>query len=229
MVKKQEFPIVFDLDGTLFDCRELTNQTFPLVIERLSEKYGEQLEIKCFQQYERFLGTVTEDIFAEILPNAGREIVNEAEHLLIEVEEELIPKAGKLYQGVEDTLAALKSQGYPLFIASNGSKEYVDFVLQDFRIHGFFDGVFSAGGQGTKTKSDLVAALIKNHGYTERGIMVGDRHSDMEAGTNSGLMTVGCTYGFGDEKEIGDADVKISAISELVDVVREIEEKQYEL
>jgi phosphoglycolate phosphatase len=226
MVKKQEFPIVFDLDGTLFDCKELTNQTFPLVIERLSEKYGEQLEIKRFQQYERFLGTVTEDIFAEILPNAGREIVNEAEQLLIEVEEELIPRAGRLYQGVEETLAELKSQGYPLFIASNGSKEYVDFVLRDFGIDGFFEGVFSAGGQGTKTKSDLVQALMKDHGYTGQGVMVGDRHSDMEAGANSGMMTVGCTYGFGDEEEIRDADVKISAISELVDVVREIEEKE---
>jgi phosphoglycolate phosphatase-like HAD superfamily hydrolase len=215
---KQHFPIIFDLDGTLFDCLELTNQTFPHVLDSLEAKYGDRIQIQRFSRYETFLGRVEEDIFAELLPGADKELLEEAQELLIDIEYKLIPEAGKLFDGVEKVLKELAAKGHPLFIASNGSKPYVHKVLESFSLREYFTGVYSAGEHQTESKNDLVGHLLKEHSLSGGGVMVGDRHSDMEAGKVNGLFTVGCLYGFGDEEETAGADVKIDRLEDLVEV-----------
>jgi phosphoglycolate phosphatase len=216
---QKRFPIIFDLDGTLFNCLELTNQTFPHVLDSLEEKYGESIQIERFSRYESFLGRVEEDIFSELLPGASKELLEEAQERLIAIEYKLIPKAGRLFNGVEKVLEELKTKGHPLFIASNGSKPYVHKVLEAFLLREYFTGVYSAGEHQTESKNDLVDYLLKEHSLKGEGVMVGDRHSDIEAGKVNGLFTVGCLYGFGGEDETADADVKIERVEELVGVV----------
>jgi phosphoglycolate phosphatase len=223
-MRNQKVPIIFDLDGTLFDCKELTNRTFPLVLQKLKERYSGRITIRSFEHYDIFLGIVTEEIFSKILPDADANIVREAEQLLIEAEHDLIPKSGKLFQGAEQTLRELFDRGHPLFIASNGSKEYVHKVLEAFSLKDFFTGVYSAGEHGTKTKVDLVQTLVETHELEGKAVMVGDRHSDMEAGRENGLTTVGCPYGFGSKDEIEDADHRIEGIEGLVGVIDGLEE-----
>jgi phosphoglycolate phosphatase len=209
-------PIIFDLDGTLFDCKDLTNQTIPHVLKELERKYSTKLHIQKFDRYDKFLGMVTEDIFAKLLPNAGEEIVKEAKQLLIDIELELIPKSGKLFQYVKQTLQELSNMQHPLFIASNGSKEYVHRVLEVFEIRNYFIDVYSAGEYETDSKTDLVKLLLKTHTLNGKCVMVGDRSSDIEAGRMNGLLTIGCQYGFGDEEEIINADFKIQSIKDLI-------------
>ncbi|WP_199880749.1 HAD family hydrolase [Bacillus massiliglaciei] len=217
-------PIIFDLDGTIFDCKELTNLTFPRTLEVLKERYSEELEMKIFPSYEHFLGMVTDDIFAILLPNADSEVIEEAEAILVDIEAEYIPKAGKLFPHVEDTLKALKNEGYPLYIASNGSKEYVHRVIEEFSLESYFVDLYSAGGQETRTKVELVAKLLDAY-PAKKGVMVGDRHSDIEAGKFNQLITIGCRYGFGDEKEIQDADYTVHHIQEILPIIKKQSEK----
>jgi phosphoglycolate phosphatase len=216
---QKKFPIIFDLDGTLFDCLELTNQTFPHVLDSLEAKYGDRIQIQRFSRYESFLGRVEEDIFSELLPGASKELLEEAQERLIDIEYELIPRAGRLFNGVENVLEALKAKGHPLFIASNGSKPYVHKVLEAFLLREFFTGVYSAGEHQTESKNDLVGHLLKEHSLKGEGVMVGDRHSDIEAGKVNGLFTVGCLYGFGGEYETAGADVRIERLEDLLGVV----------
>lgn len=224
-MKKEKYPIIFDLDGTLFNCKELTNQTFPLTLKKLESRHPNGIEIKYYPKYEQFLGTVTSDIFSQLLPNAGEDLIEEAEQILIDVEMELIPRSGKLYHGVEKTLKYLNESGFPLFIASNGSKEYVQKVVEVFSLRKYFSGLYSAGEQETKSKIDLVKLLLSSHSFEGNGVMVGDRHSDIEAGAMNHLTTVGCQYGFGDDEEIKLADVKIQSLNELIPIIKKLSEE----
>ncbi|MGG3563259.1 HAD-IA family hydrolase [Neobacillus rhizosphaerae] len=221
----EKFPVIFDLDGTLFDCKELTNLTFPRTLEFLEERHPNQLEFKFFPSYEQFLGMVTDDIFAILLPNASMEIIEEAKEILIDVEFEYIPKAGKLFHHVEETLKSLHADGYPLYIASNGSKEYVHKVIEVFSLQPYFVELYSAGGQETKTKTELVAKLLHTYPSKNKGVMVGDRHSDIEAGSLNQLTTIGCEYGFGDEREIKDADILVNRIQDILPIIKKLSEK----
>ncbi|MCL6573728.1 MAG: HAD hydrolase-like protein, partial [Bacillus sp. (in: Bacteria)] len=211
-----KFPIIFDLDGTLFNCKELSNETFPRTLQALADRHPTGIEIQYYPKYDQFLGMVTDDIFTKLLPNATKELIEEAKQLLIETEFELIPIYGELYQGVEEILVSLSENGFPLYIASNGSKEYVHKVVEVFSLGKYFSGIYSAGEQETKSKIDLVRLLLTANLFKNSGVMVGDRHSDIEAGRLNQLTTVGCLYGFGDAEEIKLADEKIQHLQDLI-------------
>jgi phosphoglycolate phosphatase len=224
-MSRTEFLIIFDLDGTLFDCKTLTNETFPKTLQILEQRHFNEIKINFFPNYEQFLGMVTEDIFTKLLPNANDELIDEAKQILVDVEFDLIPKFGKLFPHVEEVLRDLHDYGYPLFVASNGSKEYVNKVIEVFSLKKYFTGVYSAGGEATKTKTELVKLLIDTYATVDKGVMVGDRHSDIEAGNLNQLTTIGCQYGFGDSEEIRDADVKIQDIQDILPIIKNLSEK----
>ena len=50
--------------------------------------------------------------------------------------------------------------------------------------------------------------------------VAGDRFQDMEIAKKHHLLSVGCTYGYGEPHELEDADFRISDIRELVDILR---------
>jgi phosphoglycolate phosphatase len=48
--------------------------------------------------------------------------------------------------------------------------------------------------------------------------MVGDSSNDILAGKGAGVVTIGCSYGYGDAVEIADADYRVDTISQLLDL-----------
>lgn len=46
--------------------------------------------------------------------------------------------------------------------------------------------------------------------------MVGDSINDVAAGNGAGVITVGCTYGFGELSELAEANFRITAFAELL-------------
>jgi phosphoglycolate phosphatase-like HAD superfamily hydrolase len=52
------------------------------------------------------------------------------------------------------------------------------------------------------------------------GYMVGDRHSDVEAGKVNRLTVIGCQFGFADAVELKEADYLISQFDEILEIVK---------
>jgi phosphoglycolate phosphatase len=67
-----------------------------------------------------------------------------------------------------------------------------------------------------ETKTETLARAMAR---LDIGVMVGDRHHDVDAGRAHGLRTVGVTWGMGDETELAEADVVVSTPDELVAVL----------
>lgn len=103
-----------------------------------------------------------------------------------------------------------------LYVASNGLEHYVKGIAEAHGMLDLFDGLYSAGEHGTKSKVHLVELLLQREGVSTAW-MVGDRSSDVEAGRKNGLAVIGCQYaGFGNPDELAGSDVLISSFDKLL-------------
>lgn len=222
-MKRYELPeaMLFDLDGTLFRTETLLEEVHHRVFATLRE---EGLYLAPEPPVDRLLGSLgmlLEHIWQQVMPDASQAAQDRANVLLLQYElEELENGRGDLYEGVPEVLGELKARGVRLFVASNGLEAYVKDVPRLRGIGGLFEGFYSAGEYETRSKVDLVKLLLADSGV-KTAWMVGDRHSDVEAGQANGLLTVGCDYaGFRREGELDGADVRISSFAELLELVR---------
>jgi phosphoglycolate phosphatase-like HAD superfamily hydrolase len=159
------------------------------------------------------------DIWKKVMPDADEAVHRRADELLLQLEVEGLEAGGTLlYPHVVETLTALKERGVRLFVASNGLEEYIHSIVVVHELKELFEGLYSAGGQGTATKTELLRILLDNHGI-KSAWMVGDRSSDVEAGKGNAQTVIGCAYaGFGRQDELKGSDVIITSFDELIDL-----------
>lgn len=206
--------IIFDLDGTLFQTEGVALPAFCDTMNRLREEGLYSGSMPGDDVLMTMFGKTNAQIWAELLPGAVPQIIAKADEYMLYYELfHLKHGKGDPYPGVVETLYALKQRGYRLCIASNGGEGYVNGVTEEF-FAGLFEGIYSAGGCKTQSKADLVH-LILEHFNDGSAVIVGDRSSDIEAGVRNGLMTIGCTYGFGASEELEDADILIPDFQQM--------------
>lgn len=211
--------IIFDMDGTLFETNPVALQGFKETFQRLKDEGLYEGDIPADEILLDQLGKTFEDIWAQLLPDSTEEVKHRADELMLEIELDLIRQGvGQLYPNVEQVLRKLQAEGYSLFIASNGREEYISAIVNHFQLEDVFVDLYSAGRFHTSTKVDLVRKLIRSYEVTS-GYMVGDRRSDIEAGKENGLTTIGCQFGFADQQELKDADHVITSFSQLISII----------
>lgn len=217
------YAILFDMDGTLLQTEKLSTPAFQRTFDQLREKGLWDGKTPDESEITNILGMTIDQVWNKLLPEASEETIEAADILLLENEIQLIhERVTDLYPGVWDTLQDLHARGAALFIASNGQEAYIDALCEEYNLKPFLTDLYSAGRFRTRTKNDLVAKLLKDY-QVEKAIMVGDRHSDVEAGTTNGLFTIGCDFGFANPGELDGADVIITKFPQLLDHLPEID------
>ncbi|WNS46410.1 HAD family hydrolase [Paenibacillus sp. MMS20-IR301] len=209
--------IVFDMDGTLFQTESLLLPAYHKMFDILREEGLHAGPTPPEELILGSLGMLLAQIWKNVMPEASEEVHRRADDLLLQLEIEGLEAGGTiLYPKVAETLAALHSRGVRLFVASNGLADYIHSIVVVHELKDLFEGLYSAGGQGTATKTELLRLLLDNHNISSAW-MVGDRSSDVEAGKGNGQTVIGCAYaGFGRQDELKGSDVIISAFDELI-------------
>lgn len=222
MISKNGAPeaMIFDLDGTLFQTETLLLPAYEATFRTLREEglyHGETPPVSIILGC---LGMLLEQIWIQVMPDASPECRSRADELFVHYELEGLKQGdGELYEGVREVLEELKRRGIRLFVASNGLESYVKEVPAAKGLAPLFEGLYSAGEYQTRSKVDLVRLLLDNHGV-KSAWMVGDRSSDVEAGSKNGLFVVGCDYaGFRKQGELDEADATIGRFSELLELL----------
>ncbi len=210
---------IFDMDGTLFEATSIAEETFVRTFSRLRQAGVQMPDDIKRETIQKTYGYTHDKIWPTLFE---REVTEEERELADRVilEEEvalLIEGKGRLYPGVVDTLKILHEEGAKLAVASNGQQGYIETIVEVNGMRDWFAGLYSASGYQVTTKIDLVQILLREIPH-EVAVMVGDRTSDVEAGYYNGLMTIGCTYGFGGDAEIEKANVKVDDLREIVKV-----------
>ena len=211
--------IIFDMDGTLFETESLLLPAYHKMFDILREEGLYKGPTPPEERILSSLGMLLAQIWKNVMPEADEAVHRRADELLLQLEiEGLHAGHTKLYPKVVETLTALKERGVRLFVASNGLKDYIQSIVSVHKMENLFDGLYSAGGQGTSTKVELLRVLLEDHGINEAW-MVGDRSSDVEAGKGNGQTVIGCAYaGFGRQDELKGSDAVISSFDQLLEL-----------
>lgn len=199
--------VIFDLDGTLYDSRTSFVPTMRAVYEEYGLEYPTDSIImrSVGEPFPVFLNWLIEHGFqGDRDALAGR---------ISEIELASIRTRGKLFPGVLETLATLRSSGYSISLCTNGDMQYAQAVLSTCDILDLFDELRTNEVEGT-TKTELVRDLLL-HVPHERAFMVGDRHHDMQAGRANGCIVIAAAYGYGSPEELEGADRRINSFSEI--------------
>ncbi len=132
----------------------------------------------------------------------------------------------RLYVDVVETLEYLKEKD--LIITSNGVKEIIEKLLDNFKIKKYFKEIIS-GDEPDCIKPtacplnmvfDIFAIKKRNIGK-EKIMIIGDMDIDIKAGKMAGIKTCAVTYGFGNREKIkkADPDFIIDNFSELRKII----------
>lgn len=217
------YAILFDMDGTLLQTERLSTPAFQRTFHQLREAGLWEGHTPDEKELVNILGMTIEQVWNKLLPGASEEAIAAADRFLLENEIRLIrERVTDLYPGVIETMRDLQQRGAALFIASNGQEAYIDALCEEYGLRSLLTDWYSAGRFRTHTKKELVAKLLADY-QVQRAVMVGDRHSDIEAGKTNGLFTIGCDFGFANPGELDGADVVITKFRQLLNHLPDID------
>ena len=209
--------ILFDLDGTLWDATNITAATWVEVLAK-------HPEVKCAMPLDheticRYMGLTNEELAAVFFPELP---FDEAFALMGEscaLENEWLPvRGGILYDGVPETLARLKADGYRLFIVSNCQSGYIEAFLTAHGLTELFEDIECTGNTGF-CKAENIRLVIERNGL-DSPVFVGDTISDGSAARTAGIPFVYAKYGFGELCKRGRTDDYDEAIENFKEMER---------
>lgn len=128
-----------------------------------------------------------------------------------------------LYDGVKNTLSALKSEGKKLYLTTAKPQVFAEKIMVRFGIDHYFEGLYGATLDTSRIhKEDIIKHVIMSNKLEKRvTIMVGDRYHDIEGAKINGIDSIGVTYGFGSRSELekAGANFVIDNISGLLEIL----------
>ena len=198
---KQYQYLFFDLDGTLTDPGEgITNS----IIYAL-EKFG--ISVKDRAELYPFIGPPLVDSFMKYYGFS-----HEKAMLAVEYYREYFRDRGIFentpYEGITNTLKALKDAGKTLVIATSKPEPFAKRIVEHFGFSEYFSLVAGASFDEVRSeKWDVIEYALSSIGITDRKtvVMIGDRKHDIIGAKKTGLDSVGVLWGYGDREELTEA------------------------
>lgn len=198
--------ILFDLDGTLWDCSAVSSKAWTEAFGMLPEK----LPTPTREAIRKISGMTPEQVCDNLIPGLPRERQMEiftfctryAETCKVDMRE-------LVYPGAMEVLETLKKR-FPLFLVSNCSPDYLKQCLAEVPIGRCFVEAVGYGMAGNG-KTESIKNLMRRYGFS-RGVYVGDTEFDYHASCKAGVDFILAAYGFGN---VPQAKWKIDSITEL--------------
>ena len=204
--------VIFDLDGTLVDS-----------IPDLTDAVNEFLRASgrpdlAMDDVRRLVGKGARNLVERALGNGTEEEVEKALAIFLAYNEAHIADKTIMYPGVAETLHELRRQGLRMAVVTNKTEFLSRKLLSVIGIDRYFDLILGADSLPFRKPSPepVLKALADLHIAPSGAIMVGDSINDIAAGRAAGLATVGCTFGYGDDVELSQAEYLIDAMGQLL-------------
>lgn len=199
--------LIFDIDGTLWDTRELVARAWNQVFSPLGPQY-----IVDAQYLTRMFGKTNTEIAALHFPDFPQTRRDKlVADCCVAAHEILAADPCQVgYPGVKEVLEAL-ARRYRLFIVSNCETGYPDLLMDKLQVRHCFQGDLCFGQ--TKTcKGETIRTLMARESIV-KAVYIGDTQGDQEAAALAGIPFIWAAYGFGSPQRY---DAKIDSIQELL-------------
>ena len=214
---KMKKAFIFDLDGTIVDS---VGAIASCVNDCLVEK---GLKPQPVEAYKYFAGDGQYELIKRALRAAGDVELRNYEEVMpryIELFKDRCHVGCMPYDGMRETLQALKEKGMLLSVLSNKAHANSIKVVEAVYGKGFFDDIQGQMDHVNRKPSPDGAFMVMERLNVRREecIYVGDTSVDMKTGKAAGIFTVGVTWGFRTREELieNHADAVIDHPSELL-------------
>ncbi|MDO4619180.1 MAG: HAD hydrolase-like protein [Lachnospiraceae bacterium] len=211
--------ILFDLDGTLTDSGEGIMKSAQYALQKTF-----QIEIADYQELRSFVGPPLVDSF---LPYADGD--KEKAEQAVTAYRERFKTIGIfenfVYPGIREILQKLSEAHYTLALTSSKPEIFCRQILEHFDLAQYFTEVCGAELDGTRSKKpELIEETLRRLGMSDRreeAVMVGDRLFDMNGAKETGIASIGVSWGYGERSELEACwpDCIVDAPQELYNVL----------
>lgn len=184
--------LIFDIDGTLWDSRQLVAEGYNL---QLKDEGLERLSVSA-EQLRSLFGKVMTEIADVLFSEFSRpERLALMERCMARENQYLRENPCQIgYPGVKEVLSELKNT-HRLFIVSNSQCGYPELCMEKLGIGGYFSGHLCFGDTGT-SKGETIRTLMARCGI-ENAAYIGDTQGDRDAAREAGIPFLWAAYGFG--------------------------------
>jgi phosphoglycolate phosphatase len=206
---------ILDLDGTLIDSLDDLTASVNVMRQEFA------LPAIGRQAVRGMVGQGARNLVERALPGRSAQEVDDGLAIFLSHNEEHLFDRTRLYPGVAEILAALGRQGHTLALLSNKNEGLCRKLLEHFGIAGLFAAV--RGGDSMTCRKPSPEPILRLMDMLARRptetVMVGDSINDIAAGRDAGVLTIGCSFGYGEPTELADATFIINSFSELLQVM----------
>ena len=194
--------LIFDLDGTLSDTQPIL---YTMVLESLRDQ-GIDLDsvadvYSSIEEYGKEIIELKAMIPAEFLPQIDRQ--SYADAFWDNYEKYYMGATERVFDGMRETLAELKSRGYLLAVLSNKKDKFVKHIITETFGEGYFDCVCGWDEiRPKKPEPDSLLSILNELGVApENAWMIGDLPADYQVSVNAGTNHVVAAWGYGKKKK----------------------------
>jgi phosphoglycolate phosphatase len=111
----------------------------------------------------------------------------------------------ELYPNIPSLLKLLKEQQFTLIVATSKPTVFAEQILKHFEIEKYFELVAGSNLDGTRAaKTEIIQFIVDNYKKYKLSdfVMIGDRKHDIIGASNTGIASIGVTYGYGSYDEL---------------------------
>lgn len=191
---------VFDVDGTLIDSR---SSIFRAAVEAA---HAINIDPPTYDDVRAIVGVSLFDALAMMRPDLDHETIAAYTHefqqtfLRFHAEPDF---SEDLYLGAEDTLRALKAEGWLLGMATGNSRRGVTRTVAKHGWEDLFDVTFCADDGPSKPHPHMLQRNLDALGVaTHEAVMIGDASHDMKMARSAQVWAIGVSWGFHTVEEL---------------------------
>jgi len=191
---------VFDVDGTLIDSR---SSIFRAAVEAA---HAINIDPPTYDDVRAIVGVSLFDALAMMRPDLDSETIalytHEFQQAFLRFHAD--PAFSEdLYIGAQDTLRALKAEGWLLGMATGNSRRGVTRTVAKHGWGDLFDVTFCADDGPSKPHPHMLQRNLDALGVaTHEAVMIGDASHDMKMARNAQVRAVGVSWGFHTVEEL---------------------------
>ena len=197
-MNKESFQLlVFDWDGTLINSIER-------IVTSLQHASREVCGIQLDEDRARsVIGLGLREAIERLHPEVDSKLVESlaASYRQNFLYDSTVPEL--LFDGVEDMLKQLSTDGYTLAIATGKSRPGLDRAMQAHKLEPYFITTRCADEHRSKPDPEMLNSILLELGTAANDtVMIGDSEHDMLMAGNAGVSAIGVTQGVEDAESL---------------------------
>lgn len=210
--------LVFDWDGTLMDSEARIVNCMRAAITEL------ELALPDDSSISNIIGLGLKEAICMLIPGADDQLVKDItkayrQHYLFECS-----TPTPLFEGAEEALLTLESQGYLLAVATGKGRKGLNRVLDGTGLARLFHATCCADEAFSKPHPDMLFRIMEELGVDAADtLMIGDTEYDMQMASSAGSAALAVSYGVHGADRLMQHEPLgcLDAISEITDWLNE--------